>query len=56
MTKGRKQKSQKLNKNQLSLDFARNIPIEIHIPRQITVNYNREFVVAKKTMIELVRA
>lgn len=56
MNKTRTKKTKKKNINQLTLDFNQNVPIEIHIPKQITVNYNKEFMWSKKTAIELVRS
>jgi hypothetical protein len=56
MIKGRKRNRAKENKNQLKIDFTANVPIEIHIPRHISVNYKKDFIVSKKTMIELVKA
>jgi len=56
MTKGQRRNRVRKNRNQLTLDFTANVPIEIHIPRQISVNYKKEFIVSKKTMIELVKA
>jgi len=50
----RKKNSRKKDINQLAFDFAQNVPIEIHIPRQISVNYKKEFTWNKKMMIELV--
>ena len=41
--------------NQLSLDFNQNVPIEIHIPRISTINFNKEILWNKKTVIELVK-
>ena len=45
----------KKNLNQLAFDFAKNKPIEIHIPRNIPVSFNKEIFKNKKTAIELVR-
>ncbi|MFB3057544.1 MAG: hypothetical protein ACE1ZQ_10335 [Ignavibacteriaceae bacterium] len=56
MNRPRKKISRKKNINQLAFDFTQNVPIEIHIPRQISVNYNKEFTWDKKMMIELVTA
>lgn len=56
MKRPRKKNSRKININQLAFDFTQNVPIEIHIPRQISVNYKKEFTWNKKTMIELVTA
>ncbi len=55
MKRPRKKNSRKKNINQLAFDFTQNVPIEIHTPRQISVNYKKEFTWDKKTMIELVR-
>jgi len=46
----------KKNLNQLAFDFTKNIPIEIHIPRNIPINFNKEIFRNKKTAIELVRS
>ena len=54
MKRPRKKNSRKKNINQLAFDFTQNVPIEIHIPRQISVNYKKEFTWNKKTMIEFV--
>ncbi len=56
MKRPRKKNSRKININQLAFDFTQNVPIEIHIPRQISVNYKKEFTWNKKTMMELVTA
>ena len=56
MKRPRKKNSRKKNINQLAFDFTQNVPIEIHIPRQISVNYKKEFTWNKKTMIELITA
>ena len=56
MKRPRKKNSRKININQLVFDFTQNVPIEIHIPRQISVNYKKEFTWNKKTMIEFVSA
>lgn len=56
MKRPRKKNSRKININQLAFDFTQNVPIEIHIPRQISVNYKKEFTWNKKTTIELVTA
>ncbi|MCG6913409.1 hypothetical protein LJE86_05785 [bacterium BMS3Abin03] len=45
----------KKNLNQLAFDFTKNVPIEIHIPRNIAVNFNKEIFRSKKSSIELVR-
>ena len=56
MKRLRKKNSRKKNINQLTFDFTQNVPIEIHIPRQISVNYKKEFTWNKKMMIEFVSA
>ena len=56
MNRPRKKNSRKKNINQLTFDFTQNVPIEIHIPRQISVNYKKEFTWNKKMMIEFVSA
>jgi len=56
MTKRENRKSTlKKNLNQLAFDFTKNVPIEIHIPKNITVNFNKEIFRSKKSSIELVR-
>jgi len=55
MKKENKKSISKKNLNQLAFDFTRNIPIEIHRPRNISVNYDKEIFRNKKTVIELVR-
>ncbi|MEJ2494355.1 MAG: hypothetical protein P8Y79_08510 [Ignavibacteriaceae bacterium] len=56
MTKRENRKSTlKKNLNQLAFDFTKNVPIEIHIPRNIAVNFNKEIFRSKKSSIELVR-
>ena len=56
MSKSRKKNIKNKNVNQLAFDFNQNVPIEIHIPKQITVNYKKEFMWSKKTAIQLVRS
>ena len=56
MNRTRTKNKKKKNTNQLTFDFNQNVPIEIHIPKQITVNYKKEFMWNKKTAIELIRS
>ena len=56
MSKTRKKNIKNKNVNQLAFDFNQNVPIEIHIPKQTTVNYKKEFMWSKKTAIQLVRS
>jgi hypothetical protein len=56
MRRGRRKNSVKKNKNQLSLDFNVNDPIEIHIPKYGMEQVKKELVWDRKTAIELVRS
>ena len=56
MKRGHKKGLLKKNANQLSLDFTQNAPIEIHIPKNRSINFNKEISWRKKTTIELVRS
>jgi hypothetical protein len=56
MKRGHKKDLLKKNANQLALDFTQNVPIEIHIPKNRSIDYNKEIPWRKKTTIELVRS
>ena len=56
MIRGRRKSSTKKNKNQLTLDFNVNVPIEIHIPKYGMEQVKKELVWDRKTAIELVRS
>lgn len=55
MKRENRKTTSKKNLNQLAFDFTKNIPIEIHTPRNINVNFDKEIFRAKKSAIELVR-
>ena len=56
MKRGRRKNPAKQNRNQLTLDFNVNVPIEIHIPKYGMEQVKKELVWDKKTAIELVRS
>jgi len=56
MKREKKKSPARRNKNQLSLDFTANVPIEIHIPRQEIKNPPNDFTWERKTAIQLMRS
>ena len=56
MRRGRRKNPAKKNRNQLTLDFNVNVPIEIHIPKYGMEQVKKELVWDRKTAIELVRS
>lgn len=56
MRRGRRKSSPKKNRNQLTLDFNVNNPIEIHIPKYGMEQVKKELVWDRKTAIQLVRS
>lgn len=56
MRRGRRKSSPKKNRNQLTLDFNVNVPIEIHIPKYGMEQVKKELTWDRKTAIELVRS
>jgi len=56
MRKTQKRKTSRPKKNQLTLSFSENAPIEIHIPRSRMNNVNKEFLGEKRSSIELLKS
>ena len=54
MNRGQKRRTIKKHKNQLSLDFTSNVPIELHQPRFTTNKIKSDINWEKKTVIQFV--